>query len=485
MVRLESQKNLIILKEERFIMKLKKRILAMVLFLSVFLSIPGCGQGNSADSNSTDPAETKDVITVWTSEAHSKTVIEKMIQEFNSGAGAKKGIEIQYEVKTDISKLVELGAATGDLPDIFSGGNMSQLAEDGIIIALEDIEGGEKLVDTYRDYLLVNTHTYKGKTYKLPFSATLHGLLYNKDMFKAAGLVDENGEPTPPKTFAELREYANILTDESKQEYGLVVPIGWGVNSFLDSVVPMARVSTGLQNGYNPKTGEYDFTSMNAAVQTLLDIKNDGSVVPGADGMDNDTARARFAAGGIGMKFGYSFDVGVLTDQFPAEIDWGVAPIPSENENDVYKQPYNLGFFAAINSKAVERVGAEKILTVYEFLHSDEFLKELYEEGMYIPYKAEIAENATYTGDKKGWAEFTEMLSISDKNLPTMPYQTSPDLKLPAECWVEDIWSEKVSYDQFAEEVTQRVNESVAEYQAAYPDEDYSVYITSDYDSKR
>ena len=228
-------------------MKLKKRILAMVLFLSVFLSIPGCGQGNSADSNSTDPAETKDVITVWTSEAHSKTVIEKMIQEFNSGAGAKKGIEIQYEVKTDISKLVELGAATGDLPDIFSGGNMSQLAEDGIIIALEDIEGGEKLVDTYRDYLLVNTHTYKGKTYKLPFSATLHGLLYNKDMFKAAGLVDENGEPTPPKTFAELREYANILTDESKQEYGLVVPIGWGVNSFLDSVVPMARVSTGLQ----------------------------------------------------------------------------------------------------------------------------------------------------------------------------------------------------------------------------------------------
>ena len=130
-------------------------------------------------------------------------------------------------------------------------------------------------------------------------------------------------------------------------------------------------------------------------------------------------------------------------------------------------------------------MGAEKILTVYEFLHSDEFLKELYEEGMYIPYKAEIAENATYTGDKKGWAEFTEMLSISDKNLPTMPYQTSPDLKLPAECWVEDIWSEKVSYDQFAEEVTQRVNESVAEYQAAYPDEDYSVYITSDYDSKR
>ena len=475
-------------------MRLLKKGLSVMLLSALLLTAgAACGKkeaGNAektsgAASGNSNQEKTMDVVTVWTSEGHSKSVIERLVKEFNSSVGAEKGIEIQYEVKTDISKLVELGATTGDLPDIFSGGSMSQLAENGVIIALEDIEGGEALVDKYRDYLLVNTHTYKGKTYKLPFSATLHGLLYNKDMFKAAGLVDKDGEPTPPKTFEELREYAKILTDESKQEYGLVVPIGWGVNSFLDSVVPMARVSTGLQNGYNPKTGEYDFTSMNAAVQTLLDIKNDGSIVPGADGMDNDTARARFAAGGIGMKFGYSFDVGVLTDQFPAEIDWGVAPIPAEDEEHMYKQPYNLGFFAAINSKSVERVGAEKILTVYEFLHSDAFLKELYEEGMYIPYKAQIVENATYSGDKKGWAEFTSMLDISDKNLPTMPYQSSPDLKLPAECWVDDIWTQKVSYEQFAEEVTKKVNESVIEYQKAYPDEDYSIYVNADYHSER
>ncbi|UKI36826.1 MAG: extracellular solute-binding protein [Clostridiales bacterium] len=30
-----------------------------------------------------------------------------------------------------------------------------------------------------------------GKTYSLPFSAATRGLVYNKDMFKAAGIVDE------------------------------------------------------------------------------------------------------------------------------------------------------------------------------------------------------------------------------------------------------------------------------------------------------
>ncbi|MBR6849880.1 MAG: extracellular solute-binding protein, partial [Lachnospiraceae bacterium] len=68
---------------------------------------------------------------------------------------------------------------------------------------------------------------YNGKTYTVPITAGPQGLLYNKDLFKAAGLVDENGEPTPPETFDELVEYAKILTDVGKKQYGIILPLKW------------------------------------------------------------------------------------------------------------------------------------------------------------------------------------------------------------------------------------------------------------------
>ena len=458
-------------------MKKHTRMIPLLIAVLSIVMIGGCSN-SMKNSNTT-------IITVWTAESHSKNVVEKLIDEFNKTKGKELGIKVEYQVKTDVSKMVELGSATGDLPDMFAGGNIKKLSEDGVIIALEDIEGGKELVEKYKDYLVEGTHTYNGKTYKLPFSSTIQGLLYNKDMFKAAGIVDENGEALAPATYEELRETAAKLTNPKKQEYGMVIPIGWGEQSFLDSIVPMSCVSTGYQNGYNPKTGEYNFETLNDAIELILAIKNDGSVLPGVDGMNNDTARARFASGGIGMKFGYSFDVGVLNDQFPAEIDWGVAPIPVKDKNNVYMQPYNLGAFVAINKASVKEKDAKKILAVYEYLHSDEFLKLCYEQACYIPYKMDIVRDTKYTGNKKGWAEFTKLLDISSKNNPAMPYSLAPDVKLPDKCWVSDIWSQKSDYKKITQEATERVNKAVSEYKEKYPDENYENYIIENFDIKR
>ncbi|UKI35906.1 MAG: hypothetical protein L6V93_17925 [Clostridiales bacterium] len=59
-------------------------------------------------------------------------------------------------------------------------------------------------------------------------------------------------------------------------------------------------------------------------MEAIMQIKSDGSYYPGAEGIDNDPARARFAEGNIGMKIGYSWDVGVLNDQFPCKNATGV-----------------------------------------------------------------------------------------------------------------------------------------------------------------
>ena len=63
----------------------------------------------------------------------------------------------------------------------------------------------------------------------------------------------------------------------------------------------------------------WDAACKRTATWALLKMKDSGTLFPGSDSMENDAARAQFAAGRIGMKMAASWDVYVLNEQFPAE----------------------------------------------------------------------------------------------------------------------------------------------------------------------
>ncbi|MDP4191529.1 MAG: ABC transporter substrate-binding protein [Bacteroidota bacterium] len=82
----------------------------------------------------------------------------------------------------------------------------------------------EELEDIYPS--LRQYASWKGTLYSLPMEATNLALLYNKEMFRKAGL-DPNH---PPKTWAELEDYAQKLTldtngDGKYEQTGLYLPI--------------------------------------------------------------------------------------------------------------------------------------------------------------------------------------------------------------------------------------------------------------------
>jgi ABC-type glycerol-3-phosphate transport system substrate-binding protein len=69
---------------------------------------------------------------------------------------------------------------------------------------------------------------YKDKVYSIPTEVDDRALIYNKDLFRRAGFVDENGEAVPPKTWEELRDYAKKLTQFDKD--GNVTVLGFAPN---------------------------------------------------------------------------------------------------------------------------------------------------------------------------------------------------------------------------------------------------------------
>lgn len=463
-------------------MKKSRKIFAATLALITLLgAISGCGNKNASNGD-------VQTVTIWTGNGHDKEFMTKKIDEWNNAEGKKLGVKIEYVVQEggSMSEKLDLAFESGSAPDMFTGGNLKQLIAEDKIVAIDDLPGGDKLIEKYKPYLTKDVFEHDGKIYHLPIGVTTYGLIYNKDMFKAAGIVDENGEPTPPETLDELVEYAKRLTNPEKKEYGIVFPAKF-TYWYDNDITKVASASDGLPSGYNPVTGQYDLSAQAEVMKALMKIKQDKSYLPGADGLDNDPARARFALGGIGMKTAGSYDYGVFTEQFPAEIDWGVAPFPTVSKNQKYRQFMNATSFLKINKATVERVGGDKIMAIYEWFLGDEMTKAYYENGLYLPLSMDFVKGAKLPEGMENWEAFAKLTDVSVTFVPGKAFDLAGQKGMDG-VWLEDIWTEKIpinKIDDTVKEVENRYNEGIKKYCEDHPEYNPDDYVVSDWDARK
>jgi len=377
-----------------------------ILLCTCFLLFAVCGCTKETSNN----GKKIEKITVWSNDAHSKSVMTELINEYNRTEGAEKGIEIGYVVYgNNYETTIEMAIASGQQPDIYK--NVKKLldsVEKGEIYPLNKMPDMEEFLNKYKDRLKSRKHIIDGDIYVVPRSLSAYGLVYNKDMFKAAGIVDENGEATPPKTWEELVDYAKILTDPENKKYGIAFPMKW--EGFWPAEFYTPMYSSYGRSSYDRKADRYDFSIYKDGLELMLQIKEDGSYFPGAEGLDNDTARAQFSEGRVGMKFAASWDVGVYNDQFVAKCDWGVAPVPVMDLNGTKYYPRcEEGDSMVIASEVVKKdKDLKKVADVFKFLNSKEVQKRLYEKGMLLPADPDVIDGADMS-DRKGWSEFAQI----------------------------------------------------------------------------
>ena len=126
-------------------------------------------------------------------------------------------VEVRYEpISGTYMTLIQTRIAAGTPPDLFtlSDVNAPDLMAAGVLMPLDEwIErDGVDLDDFYPN--LLDAFRHEGKLYGLPKDYNTLGLFYNKDMLAEAGV-------SPPKTWEELRDAAEKLTDRDAGRYGL------------------------------------------------------------------------------------------------------------------------------------------------------------------------------------------------------------------------------------------------------------------------
>lgn len=395
---------------------LKVVALLMVLTMSISL-LGGCGQsdktskenasdtsaGNGNDTNDDeDVAVTMETIEVWTNNASTKAEDEQMVAEFNEGAGKEMGIQIDYKIYGgDYSDVIAIALAAEEGPDLFKvpQTNLAQYATAGYITPITDYPGGQEFVDSYGDALQNNYNIIYGDVYTVPHTISAIGVAYNKD------LLAKNGYNEPPKTWSELKEMADTITENGEgKEFGFIEGLkstGYvGVNGLWHYVSSLGHAE------FNTETKRFDFASMAPFVQLLADMYADGDWFPGVEGLDNDAARAQFAEGNIGFKLSASWDAGVWQEQFPAKMDWGVCR-PVYDLDDVHKDYTWQTHSLALGASAAEH--KEKALEVLKLFVSDDSTRVLYENGKAIPAKASVIESAEKEPVTKNFNLFADM----------------------------------------------------------------------------
>jgi ABC-type sugar transport system permease subunit/ABC-type glycerol-3-phosphate transport system substrate-binding protein len=146
--------------------------------------------------------------------------MQAVVDDFNA---SQTRIFVDFMAVSDVVQKTMLATAGGTPPDIAGvwAANVIEYATKDAVMPLDEMARGTSV---NRDrYLPVywNMGLYDGRLYGIPSTPATTGLYWNKGLFRAAGLDPER----PPRTIAELDEYARKLT--RVDEHGNITQVGF------------------------------------------------------------------------------------------------------------------------------------------------------------------------------------------------------------------------------------------------------------------
>ncbi|PHV69259.1 hypothetical protein CS063_16755 [Sporanaerobium hydrogeniformans] len=342
-------------------MNLKKLAVFGMAMTVGLTSLVGCGskqEGSEAAAQTEGSTGSKQEIKMWSKASGTDPALDAIITAFNE---SQDKYTVKYEGYGDnYANVVNMALTSGDAPDIFElGGNFSvpTLIEQKLIAPVGDVITEDMKADIFEP--VFNQIELYGDMYSIPTRVTAFRLLYNKDLFEAAGLNPE----APPTTLEEMREMAKIITEKGEgKSYGFGLYLGAGNiwERVLDPMTVAANVAG--EYGFDFTTGQFDITKQQRLLEFYVDLAKDGSLFPGYETLAVDPMRSNFAQGNVGMYIDGNWTSGLYSTQIKTDINWGTAAIPVFADETYTKGLGFAGVDFAVASSSKNQEGAKEFL---------------------------------------------------------------------------------------------------------------------------
>jgi len=239
---------------------LRNRHIWLAILAVVALVATACGgTGTATPSASSGAALAGDVrISGWSSTPTEDALLTDSITAFMA---ANPNVKVKWEpIAKDYETVLKTNLAAGTEADVFYAdiGWIDSLMKTGKLLALDDLmaKSGTKKSDFVST--LIDAFSYQGKVYGIPKDFNTLGLVYNKDLFKAAGVA----EPTNDWTWTDLSAAAKKLTTGGVVGLSLpadaarFMPFLWQAGGDLANINNAAgQAATDFYTGFEAKDG--------------------------------------------------------------------------------------------------------------------------------------------------------------------------------------------------------------------------------------
>ncbi|MCA1030932.1 ABC transporter substrate-binding protein [Bacillus timonensis] len=306
-----------------------KRFTFMALLMSFMLIVSACSSKTGTDDKdsgkNTDDKGTEEevIIDIFQFKVEIAEDLEALTKEYT-----KLHPNVKFNVQTvgggaDYGAALKTQFASGNEPDIFNNGGFAEAQT--WLEKLEDLSDQPWVEHVYENAKA--PMTVDGKIYGQPLNLEGYGFIYNKDLFKQAGI-----EGTP-KTIDELKAAAKKLQDAGITPFSVGYGEWWVLGIHLANI-PFAQQADpdafikGLSDGSESIVGNKVFEEWMDLLDVTIEYGNKNPLTT-----DYNTQVTQFAAGETAMMQQGNWTHNMIMEINP-EINIGFLPIPVNNDAD-------------------------------------------------------------------------------------------------------------------------------------------------------
>lgn len=309
------------------------RTLAGIAAAALIVPLAACGgsgNGGTATAEGIPAKGTDDgtEITLWTRsplERQAKNVVEA----YNKSH--KNQVKLEIIPNDDMEGKVGGASQTDSLPDILAGDvvRIPYWASEGIFTDItKQIDGLDNKADLQQGH--IEAGTVDGAEYTLPFITDVSVMVWNKNLYKEAGLDPEQG----PKSIAEFTEQAKKVAALNKDDVAGSYLAGQSGGALVFDLFPSVWADGESVMNKDGSEATLDNDSMKGVLDAYKELANTtNGLGAGSKEETGATWTAPFANGKIGvMPYPNTSTTALFDAEKDGGFEVGVAPIPGTKE---------------------------------------------------------------------------------------------------------------------------------------------------------